>query len=49
MKYRTPLYEVNQILHAHAIQNGATLAWATFDPCDELTAAFDKFKTENEQ
>ena len=46
VKYRVPIYEINQVLHAHMVAQGEQLAWAVYDTEGEsdLTRAFDRLK-----
>ena len=44
IKYETPLYEINQILHAHLVSQGVVMEWAHYDEDTELTKAFERIK-----
>ena len=46
VKYEVPIYEINQILHASAAANNATLEWANPDVDKELNECFENFRNE---
>jgi len=44
IKFETPLYEINQILHAHLVSQGVIMEWAHQIEDMELTKAFERIK-----
>lgn len=45
VKFETPIHEINQIMHAHAVSNGAILDWQSYNDDEGLMESFEKIKT----
>ena len=44
VKYKVPIYEINQIMHAHMVSKGVILEWLHYEEDEDLTQKFERIK-----